>query len=64
MMNSFRKILLYPRGFCCKKAGGCLSLYLHLQSFRELPQNFQVYVEYEMAVLSQLGVETKRKTSN
>lgn len=53
-------ISLYPKG-SSKASSGYLSLYL-FDSFKELPQGSQVYIEYVMAILSQANwVKPNRK---
>uniref|UniRef100_A0A0A0KND8 MATH domain-containing protein n=1 Tax=Cucumis sativus TaxID=3659 RepID=A0A0A0KND8_CUCSA len=51
--NCCWKIRLFPSGDLQAKPG-FFSMYLMLTNLKEFPQGAQVYVEYEMAVLSQL----------
>ncbi|XP_038874970.1 uncharacterized protein LOC120067490 [Benincasa hispida] len=48
------KIELYPRGDSLAMTG-YMSMFLRFDSFEKLPQGSRVYVEYDIAVLSQLG---------
>ncbi|XP_022146379.1 ubiquitin carboxyl-terminal hydrolase 12-like [Momordica charantia] len=57
------KLWLYPKG-CSNAETGFLSLYLILDSSKEILQGSKVYVEYELALLSQLGAEPEKETYN
>ncbi|XP_022146383.1 uncharacterized protein LOC111015611 [Momordica charantia] len=48
------RVELHPNG-CPTAMSNYLSLFLIFDDLRELPDDSQVYVEYEMAVLSQVG---------
>ncbi|XP_022146377.1 uncharacterized protein LOC111015606 [Momordica charantia] len=54
---------LYPKG-CPKATTDFLSLYLGLDSLKDLPKGSQVYIEWEMSVLSQFGVGHNKKTAH
>lgn len=61
---SFRKIRLFPSGDWQAKPG-FFSMYLMLSNLIAHPKGAQVYVEYEMAVLSQLeAVPPVKETCN
>ncbi|CAK9311448.1 unnamed protein product [Citrullus colocynthis] len=61
-VESYRwKIRLYPSGDLQAKPG-FLSMFLMFDGSNELPQGSQLYVEYEMAVLSQLEAVPLKRT--